>query len=105
MRKLRLELEELAVESFHPGGAPPGGGAGTVHGHDVARYPAQPAPAPVESDPTCGTCDKHWCNFPSILHDYTCYETCDNFCDFPSILHDYSCYEGDTCAVCWTKEC
>lgn len=33
MRKLRLNLEELAVESFHAGGGAGKEGRGTVHGH------------------------------------------------------------------------
>ena len=72
MRKLRLELDSLAVESFAP--AEPPGRRGTVHGHvslywedcdlsqtcQGAGYPCNP------TDQSCaGTC-----------FDYTCHPGC-----------------------------
>jgi hypothetical protein len=53
MRKLRLRLDTLKVETFDPRAAP-AGGAGTVRAHDSESPPA--------TDPYQHTCDVMSCN-------------------------------------------
>ncbi|HWK88406.1 MAG TPA: hypothetical protein VNP72_00375 [Longimicrobium sp.] len=49
MRKLRLDLDELTVESFEPGNR--GAGAGTVLGHGEE-------PTDCSKQPTCGAASR-----------------------------------------------
>ena len=68
MRKLKLEIETLVVESFDTRAAE--GGAGTVHGH--ASYPLG-CHTPPDSYPD--TCDYATCA------GMTCWESCNGTCD------------------------
>jgi hypothetical protein len=56
MKKLKLELDELAVESFAPG-TDTGEGGGTVHGREMA--PTRSCPS-VDLCPT-DLCLTPWC--------------------------------------------
>lgn len=51
MRKIKLELERLSVESFVPSDAPTGGG--TVHAHSWGTC-VVPCPEPEVTGPSCG---------------------------------------------------
>lgn len=50
MRKIRLDIEDLVVESFGP--ADGKGGKGTVHGHDATRL-AGCGPSELSNCATC----------------------------------------------------
>lgn len=102
MRKLRLKVEDLGVESFETtyGSAP---GQGTVHAHA--------SEGPTQCVARCNTerCDPEESGLPQC--DNTAYESCDlctNDCEYPSEQADCSegctwvtgpgCYtEGSTC--------
>jgi hypothetical protein len=62
MKKLRLDLNALTVESFAPRADAPRAG-GTVHGHAAAYSAEQTACADVCASQvaTCATCDA-WCD-------------------------------------------
>jgi len=89
MKKLRLEIDELEVESFDAGAA--GETKGTVRGH-ITYLNCNTAP-----DQTCGnflTCAYPHCETETWAQDctdrYTC-GTCDYTCG------DNTCYETCTC--------
>lgn len=69
MKKLKLNVEALRVESFSPGNAEPE--RGTVHGH--ARY-TDPAVCPWSNNWYCSVGDG--CTWDP----YTCYNTCGAEC-------------------------
>ena len=79
MRKLRLELDELRVDTFVTEGAA-GGEAGTVHGFNHTR----------NNHVTCGfqnTC----------VPELTCYETCFETCKCVGTQPEVTClYPCDT---------
>lgn len=105
MRKMKLELEALEVESFTTGS---GNGVGTVRGHDSTDQTycgcqteqtgdycvatdadgtkvimCQPTVAGTCHGPTC---DYGTCNDPTCKGD-TCGSTCEHtFCDMPCTL-------------------
>jgi hypothetical protein len=85
MHKLKLDLDQLSVESF---GTDPFEGArrGTVEAHSqlCSLYET----CPVSCNDTCGTCD------PSCVSCVSCNQTCYNTCG-------PSCY--GTCATCQTN--
>lgn len=97
MTKLRLRMEDLAVESFDSSPARPQ--RGTVMGQET-WYPTectcQGQYTCVESCPqTCWeTCDA------TCPWNHTCWETCGLTCDDPTCL---TC-EGNTCVNCPTAE-
>ena len=74
MRKIRLHLESIAVESFHT--TPPHPAEGTAVAHQFSGQPA-----------TCGaTCAR------------TCWETCPASCDDATCVTCPTCFcETDTC--------
>lgn len=95
MKKLRLELDALRVESFDTAGG--AGGRGTVQGHNVTYgeswdWPCEPVDSDYTADPaqcqtqayTCaascnGTC--HSCNGTCHSCYATCYGSCQRTCD------------------------
>jgi len=81
MNKIRLQLEELVIDSFST--TPVRSGKGTVYGEQCSCDTAC-------SCPGCPTCDASICNgsCEGSCHD-TCAETC-----------EYSC--GETCVGCDT---
>ena len=96
MPKLRLELEELQVETFHatPAGAPWGGTvaahAGVFVGKQSVDIPCSAAESCFPSDcgDSCDTCAK------------SCYGSCDASCgDTCPVSCRGSC--GDTCDSCF----
>lgn len=92
MRKVRLVLEDLSVESFDttPDAARPG--RGTVHGQGVAaeeqtQWPGQcdtypNCPSPLCVDTPLASCDDASCR-------WTCGSSCNGTCQ--------SCYSCDSC--------
>lgn len=70
MKKMRLSLDTLRVESFAPADAERG--HGTVHGH--ARY-TDPAVCPYSQNWYCTVGDG--CTWGP----YTCFDTCGDNCD------------------------
>jgi len=78
MRKLKLDLDRLSVESFDANGSE-GAQRGTVEAHSIVCN---------SFIDTCGTCD------PSCASCVSCYNSCNNTCG-------NSCY--GTCATCQTN--
>jgi rubrerythrin len=73
-RKMKLDLDALAVETFHTDRAP--GASGTVHGHDSG--PDEVALIPTTDWHTCRTCP------------FTCLgsqqpDTCGDLCSSPCV--------------------
>ena len=108
MAKMKLDLEDLQVETFAvmPDGEVP---FGTVHAFAAAvgDAAAEPATGPSCPEGTCwgATCDQQTCQFntcagPSCEHT-RCYQTCPGTC--PYTCDDASCMRtcGDTCWVSW----
>jgi hypothetical protein len=88
MRKLKLSIDALQVESFHAVG--PGSGRGTVPGHNPTYYldecqtPAGTCDAGcTQGYNTCGTCmESCWgtCVSCAATCNGTCGNTCGNTC-------------------------
>jgi hypothetical protein len=92
MKKLRLELDELRVDTFSTSGATSGEG-GTVRGYNVTRGPSYDEPCePIGPDYTEG-CPPHTQGATCAA---SCYGTCYNSCYG-------SCY--NTCYTCWQNTC
>ena len=82
MKKLSLDLEGLAVESFDTA-APESARRGTVHGNSYG---------PTDSPTVCNTmCN--WSDAPNI----SCVHTCDTSTAPATEPLDYTCYKG--CAI------
>lgn len=89
--KLKLHLEDLAVDSFGTSGAERP--KGTVFGEQCTCHTNCTCPGCPSCDYTCAfTCDDATCNGQA-----TCYGTCANTCD------DYSCQCGDSRDNCTTN--
>jgi hypothetical protein len=89
MKKLRLELDRLRVETFEL--AAPGAASGTVAGHDSATGPEEPDTIvstcdcpPTAGQATCGNPTCAWtCTCPGTsvtCGEYTCNHTCPDSC-------------------------
>ena len=87
MRKLKLELDRLTVESFDTV-VPNEGRRGTVEANSHACVSPFETCAALSCNYTCGTCD------PSCATCVSCYDTCYNTCG-------PSCY--GTCVTCQTN--
>jgi hypothetical protein len=91
MQKLRLSLETLQVESFHPDGA--AGARGTVPGYSATQY----------ADESCfqscnGSCsDGGTCNTCASCYG-TCANTCGASCGCPNT--DYTACGCETWETC-----
>lgn len=83
MHKLKLDLDQLSVESF--GTDAPEALRGTV---EARSHLCSAFDTCASCDYTCGTCN------PSCASCVSCYNTCDNTCGA-------SCY--GTCATCMTN--
>jgi len=87
-RKLRLDLDDLSVESFHATAAE--SPEGTVIAHETGQW-----------DLSCGgscadTCDP--CNWETRGQQFSCYGTCDYTCDnCQPITRNWSC--DFTCGI------
>ena len=92
MKKLKLDLEDLAVESFAT--TPEAGrDGGTVFGQQCTCYTQCTCPG----CPTCagyGTCDASCNGTCAASCNGTCGATCDGSCYGTC---DYACQTGDTC--------
>jgi hypothetical protein len=88
MKKLRLELDDLRVDTFSTSGSASGQG-GTVRGHNVTRGPSYDEPCIPDYTDGCPP--------------YTQADTCASACG----TCDYSCYGScqNTCATCWQNTC
>lgn len=98
MKKLKLNLEELKVESFDTSSSI-GKSKNTVRGY-----------ATGDSNSTCNTsvCDEP-CNFTDCLNDNTCIATCANTC---GVTCGHSCNgtchdtcDGITCDISCLRTC
>ncbi len=93
MKKLRLNLDSLRVDSFQT--APPVSGHGTVRPHESLEPEPDPVPVTYDCYPTgSGTCAGGTCAAGSCAYTcgggcsnvatcggYTCWQTCANTCD------------------------
>ena len=90
MRKLKLQLEDLQIDSFTT--EPVRREKGTVFGEQCTCYTACTCPGCPTCDVSCnGTCDAS-CNGTCGTGDASCGGTCDYTCD-------YTCGGGATCDV------
>lgn len=80
MRKLKLDLNGISVQSFHVTDEGHDG-KGTVHAHSHASCPFCD-PSSMTNPTGCGTCE----------HATICYVTCDASCN--------TCVGQDTCGGC-----
>lgn len=105
MNKLRLSLEDIAVESFVT--LPQRASRGTVAGHDVSDTTCQQiiCDCPTNGyEHTCNTCGNS-CNGTC---EASCNGTCGAGCGTPSAggTCDFTCEHtcANTCD-CWTRDC
>ena len=88
MRKLRLDLEHLSVESFDTTRAKPG--SGTVYGEQCTCYTACTCPGCPTCDASCnGTCGD------------TCAASCGGTCAGATCAERCATGEPDTCVYTW----
>ncbi|MDB4947549.1 MAG: hypothetical protein JWM27_198 [Gemmatimonadetes bacterium] len=87
MHKLKLDLDQLSVESFDTN-PPEGTQRGTVKGHSHVCVSPFDTCAALSCNYTCGTCDPSCASCASCFN--TCYDTC-----------GASCF--GTCATCQTN--
>jgi hypothetical protein len=84
MKKMKLALDDLAVESFAPAEDPQR--RGTVHAHDSGPYTDECLSCGVETGCGYGGCDSQHCSQGCGSNTCTCYGyyTCAgvNTCDF-----------------------
>ncbi len=97
MKKLALNLEDLAVESFDTSGK--AAARGTVIGHDETTGPyvvcsCAPTPNHTEQVSCNGTCDNSACYGTC---DASCGGTCDYTCDCTG---DFRCTESGGQRIC-----
>ena len=93
-KALKLEIDELAVESFETAAA--SGERGTVHGHATlktcpGRDTCDAAAGTCYDSCVCGTAYPDYCPLPTYELAPSCMDTCD------------TCLE--TCRTCWTCTC
>jgi hypothetical protein len=90
MRKLRLVVEELAVESFQPAAAK--GGGGTVEGAEISA----PFTCFTDEYPSCeGSCESCAnCGGSGWTCDDTCWASC---ASCGALTCDWTCEGRDTC--------
>lgn len=98
MRKLRLELDELAVESFATQAAPREG-PGTVRGHDLTTNRTDPVPIDRKTLESVVTCPVDVCRIETV---YTCPTGCPT-CG--ATLCDWTCIGDDTCVTLCGSTC
>jgi hypothetical protein len=95
MQKLRLSLERLQVESFHPDGAV--GARGTVPGYGFTEYADESCFQSCNgfcSDGTCNTCDASCYGSCAV----TCGTTCGASCGCPGTGYtECGCATWETC--------
>lgn len=89
MRKLKLSLDDLRVDSFHAVAHP--ADAGTVVGHTGKSY--------CESDSVCDTCPLSCAGSCQSCYD-TCLFTCEDSCQCSgNVSACGGCQTWETCAV------
>jgi hypothetical protein len=101
MNKLKLNLEELAVESFATTPEPRSEG-GTVFGQQCTCYTQCTCPGCPTCDASCnGTCG----GTCGATCDASCNGTCGGSCDFSCDTCNWSCkctgFNGNTCYGCY----
>jgi hypothetical protein len=84
MKKLRLQLEDLQIDSFQT--TPAEKPKGTVFGEQCTCYTQCTCPGCPTCDASCnGTCDASCngtCNCSGATCDASCYGTCEWTCDY-----------------------
>lgn len=88
MNKLRLELDDLHVDTFATSGAARGEG-GTVRGYNVTRGPSYDEPCIPDYTDTCPPTQYYTCATACGSCYNSCYGSCQNTC--------YTCWQN-TCA-------
>jgi hypothetical protein len=100
--KLKLNLEQLSVESFDTTSVEKQ--RGTVVGEQCTcwtRCGQNTCPGCPTCDNTCAyTCDDATC--PACP---TCAASCNGTCDCPDDTYDYSCYYTDCCGSIYQSAC
>ena len=104
MKKLKLELDALEVESFEV--ARTGPPTGTVHGHNTATQ------CNTSPDRTCAgylTCDFNSCDGLCSAANYcTDFGTCDATCNYTQTCEtecEQTCFSCDSCAITCAAGC
>jgi hypothetical protein len=99
MKKLRLELDALEVESFEVARTEPP--TGTVHGHNTATQCNTSPDRTCAEQMTCGpnTCIQ-WCTLA--------FDTCDTICNYTQTCEtecEQTCFSCDSCAITCAEGC
>ena len=118
MKKLKLDMDDLRVESFHTAGAPTLK-RGTVRGHATLRHCTEFVDCTIDfgcgtvgcgtgdctNVASCnGTCDAS-CNGSCASCAATCGNSCGGTCDATCASCAYSCYETNCCVSIQASAC
>ncbi|HEU0052026.1 MAG TPA: hypothetical protein VFQ39_02570 [Longimicrobium sp.] len=114
MKKLRLDMEDLRVESFQTAGGA-GLSRGTVRGHATLRHCTEFVDCTIDfgcgtvgcgtGAASCnGTCDAS-CNGSCASCVATCGASCNGTCDATCASCGYSCYDTDCCVSIQASAC